>query len=177
MPKILLFVMITVLMLSCRQNDNINVVLDNEKEEISTKTKEILEELGFFDYSIKIFYHKSIGNIPASRSVKSIKAVGDGLLPVLESISDYDPVSWDGYIKTFTNDFNGYFEQRTTVSNYDFKRIGNMTIIYDYISLLIIFDDISDKQKDELLKIINMYIGNANRGDTIYITSKKLLGE
>jgi hypothetical protein len=80
-------------------------------------------------------------------------------------------------IKTFTNDFNGYFEQKMILSNYDPQRMGDATVIYDYISLLVIFDDISDGQRDELLKILNMYIGNSNRGDTIYITSKKFLEE
>ncbi|MDR0322083.1 MAG: hypothetical protein LBI28_11315 [Treponema sp.] len=136
-----------------------------------------MDEFGLSGYSIKIYTHKSIGNVPSSRTVKSIRAIGDGLLPILESISDYEPVTWDGYIKTFSNDFSGYFEQKTIIANYDHRRNSNTTVIYDYISVLIIFDDISAKQRDELLKILNMYIGNSNRGDTIYITSKKLMEE
>jgi hypothetical protein len=165
------------IMLSCKGNQNLNDDLGNQADEMLAKTKEILDELGLSGYSIKIYPHKSLENVPSSRTVKSIRAVGDGLLPILESISDYDPVTWDGYIKTFTNDFNGYFEQKIIVSNYDNQRMGNTTVIYDYISLLIIFEDISGNQKDELLKILNMYIGNSNRGDTIYITSRKLLEE
>ena len=175
MKKYLLLFIVLISIFSCKKNDNIQVFLDSEKHEINEKTMEILNELGFSDYTIKVHYHKSIGNVPSSRTVKSIRAVGDGLLPVLESISDYNPITWDGYIKTFTNDFNGYFEQKMTVANYDHNRMGNETIIFDYISLLIIFNEISDNQKNELLKILNMHIGNANRGDTIFITSRKLL--
>ena len=175
MYRILFLVLIPVFMFSCKEYDENDKFLENEINEIIMKTNEILGEFGFSDYSIKIYFHKSIGNMPSSRTVKSIRAVGDGLLPIIESVSDYDATLWDGYIKTFTNDFNGYFEQRLTVSNYDHKKIGNGTVIYDYLSLLIIFDDISNRQKDELFNILNMYIGNSNRGDTIYIASKKLL--
>jgi hypothetical protein len=173
----MILLLIVPLIFSCIKNNDINDVLINQVNEIYIKTGELLSELGFSNYSIKMYNHKSIGNVPSSRTVKSIKAIGDGLLPIIESMNEYNPVSWDGYVKTFTNDFNGYYEQKTIVSNYDHNRFGNKTIIYDYISLLIIFDDISDNQKDELLKILNMYIGNSNRGDTIYITSRRLLEE
>lgn len=129
MYRILFLVLIPYFMFSCNKYDENNKFPDNEINEIVMKTNEILNEFGFSDYSIKIYFHKSIGNMPSSRTVKSIRAVGDGLLPILESVSDYDPALWDGYIKTFANDFNGYFEQRLTVSKYDHKRIGSGTII------------------------------------------------
>jgi hypothetical protein len=175
MHKIVFLVLISFFVFSCNKYKVNDKYLDNEINEIIVKSNDILKDFGFYNYSIKIHFHKSIGNVPSSKTIKSVRAVGSGLLPILETVSDYDPTLWDGYIKTFTNDFSGYFEQRLTVSNYDHKRIGNGTIIYDYLSLLIIFDDISSGQKDELLNILNMYIGNSNRGDTIYITSKKLL--
>lgn len=176
MYKILLLIMLVTIS-SCKKNNDIKLVFDNENSDMIEKTKELIDEFGFTNYLIKTYYHRSIGNVPSSKTIKSIRAVGDGLLPVLESVSDYDPVAWDGYIKTFSNNFNGYFEQKIIATNYDHQRGRNLSITYDYISLLIIFDEITPKQRDELLKILNMYIGNANRGDTIYIASKKLLEE
>jgi hypothetical protein len=161
-------------MSSCQNNDAIKIAFDNENLEMIKKAEEVIDELDLKNYSIRTFYHKSIGNLPSSRNIKSIRAVGDGLLPVMESITDYDPITWDGYIKTFSNDFNGYFEQKTIESNYDLHDSGNTSILYDYVSLLIIFDYISDNHRNELFKILNMYVGNANRGDVIYITSKSL---
>jgi hypothetical protein len=164
-------------MFSCEKNNGIDDVVTSQTNEILEKTKELLDEFGLSDYSIKTYHHKSIGNVPSLRTVKSVKAIGDGLLPIIESMNDYIPDSLDGYYKTFSNDFNGYYEQKTIVSNYDFKRFGNKTITYDYVSVLIIFNDISDRQRNELLKILTTYIGNSNSGDIIYITSKKLLEE
>jgi hypothetical protein len=175
--KKMLYVLIIWIISSCKNGEATKAVFDNENLEMIEKTEEIIDEFGLKNYSIRTFYHKSIGNLPSTRNIKSIRAVGDGLLPVLESISDYDSITWDGYIKTFSNDFNGYFEQKTIISNYDLHDGGNTSILYDYISLLIIFDHISDNQRNELLKILNMYVGNANRGDVIYITSKSLLGD
>jgi hypothetical protein len=74
------------------------------------------------------------------------------------------------YTSTITNDFDGYFEQRALTVNYEERQYNE--IIYDYLSIIIIFDEIAMEQKNELLKLLNIYIVNANRGDIVYIVSR-----
>jgi len=57
------------------------------------------------------------------------------------------------------------------IVNYDDKNIKN-EILPEYLSLTIIFDDISEENKNELQKLLNLHIANGNRGDIIYIVSK-----
>jgi hypothetical protein len=44
--------------------------------------------------------------------------------------------------------------------------------MYDNISIIIIFENINNSKKQELLKILDSYILNIERGDNIYIISK-----
>jgi hypothetical protein len=69
MKKILFFALLSVIMFSCKENGSLNDVLDNQTNEIYIKTKDILDDLGFSGYSIKVYPHKSIGNVPSSRTV------------------------------------------------------------------------------------------------------------
>ena len=174
MHRYILLIFGAFFMFSCARTDDVGYFLEIEKMRIYESTNNLLQELGFSDYTIKIHYHKSIGNSPSTRTVRATRAVGDGLLPLVEASETRDPFRWDDFWTIFTNDFNGYFEQRTVISNYDHTRMGNTSVTFDYISLLVIFDYLSDNRRNELLKVLNMHIGNANRGDTIFITSRRL---
>ncbi|MCL2400537.1 MAG: hypothetical protein FWC91_12435 [Defluviitaleaceae bacterium] len=177
MGKFVLLIIVAFFTFSCAKTNNIDPFLEIEKMRIYENTSNLLQELGFSDYTIKIHHHKSIGNFPSTRTVRVTRAVGDGLLPLIESAEDRNLFRHDDFWTMLLNDFNGHFEQRTTISNYDHSRMGNTTITFDYISVLIIFDYLADNQRNELLKILNMHIGNTNRGDTIFITSRRSFGE
>jgi hypothetical protein len=107
-----------------------------------------------------------MGQRVLSKSVNSNKAVGSGLLPMFDQLT-----AGDSYSASMTNDFDGYFEQRGLVVNYSYDD-RQEDIVYDYLSIIIIFDDISTEQKNELFKLLNMYITNSNRGDIVYIISR-----
>ena len=171
MYKSYLLILLGFFLFSCQNKEEITAFYQNETTDIILETKELIDGLGFSNYTLRAHYHRSIGKAPISRNVKSVRAIGDGLLPVLESVSDSYPYIMDDYVKTFSNDFNGYYDQKTTVTNYPSKNEKN-EVLYDYISVLVIFEDIAKEQRDELVKVLNMYIGNANRGDTVYVVSK-----
>jgi hypothetical protein len=66
---------------------------------------------------------------------------------------------------------NGWFEHRSITANYEPNSENEIT--YKYISIIIIFENISNAKKNELLKILNSYITDVERGDSISILSKE----
>jgi hypothetical protein len=137
-----------------------------EEAEIQLETERILNEFGYNNYKIFTYFHKLMGQKLWSRAITSNKAVGSGLLPLFDQLTDST-----GYTSVMTNGFDGYFEHRAVTENYN-GDAGNKYITYDYVSIIIIFDEISIEQKNELLKLLNIYVVNANRGDIIYIVSR-----
>jgi len=163
------FIIVLIFVLfSCQNNDKLNEAFVLEEELIiKNKTEEIINEFGYSNYKIFTYYHRELSNSVYSKSIKSNKAVGDGLLPLIDSTTGY------GYTLTTSDDFEGYFEQREIIMNY--KDDAKVEIVYVYISILIIFDEIAKEEKHDLLKLLNLYIINGNRGDIVYIVSRNEL--
>jgi uncharacterized lipoprotein YehR (DUF1307 family) len=164
---ILLALILTIALNSCNNRDKKTEFAIKEEVEIKSVAENILNEFGYSNFKIFTYFHKEIGQRIQSKSVTSNKAVGSGLLPLFELLTNNHM-----YSTTVINDFDGYFEQRALVVNYNYDDRKD-DIIYDYLSIIIIFDDISTDQKNELLKLLNVYISNSNRGDIIYIISRK----
>jgi hypothetical protein len=153
---------------SCKNQDpKIKFALEEEAE-IKSEAEKIINEFGYNNYKIFTYFHKEIGKKLYGRQITSNKAVGSGLLPLFDQLTDSS-----GFAAGMTNSFDGYFEHRAITENYDSlypEQIAEIT--YDYLSIIIIFDKISPDQKNELLKLLNIYIANSNRGDIIYIISR-----
>ena len=137
-----------------------------EETEIQLETKRIINEFGYDNYKIFTYFHKNMGQKLWSRAMTSNKAVGSGLLPLFDQLTDST-----NYTSSITNSFDGYFEHRAVTENYNGDKDNNY-ILYEYLSIIIVFDEISTEQKNELLKLLNIYIVNANRGDIVYIVSR-----
>ncbi|EKR72778.1 hypothetical protein LEP1GSC041_4146 [Leptospira noguchii str. 2006001870] len=67
------------------------------------------------------------------------------------------------------NDRNEYYKRDSTI-NYD---TASKEYIYniDYFSVLIIFDKIDDKKKNQITKLIEKVVLNMDKGDTVEIIS------
>jgi uncharacterized lipoprotein YehR (DUF1307 family) len=163
---ILLGFILIIALISCGNQDKKKEFAMKEEAEIELAAEEIIKEFGYNNFKIFTYFHKEMGQRVQSKSINSNKAVGSGLLPMFDQLT-----AGDSYSSSMTNDFDGYFEQRGLIVNYSYDGRQD-DIVYDYLSIIIIFDDISTDQKNELLKLLNIYITNSNRGDIVYIISK-----
>jgi hypothetical protein len=138
----------------------------NEENEIKIKIENILNEFGYVNFKIYTHFHKNMDQRVVSKASSSNRAIGDGILPLIEQYTGQH-----GYSISVSNEFEGYFENRAVTINYSDRNARN-EIVYDYLSVIIIFEEITTERKNELLKLLNIYISNVNRGDIIYITSR-----
>ena len=162
---IFVFFIFTLIGISCNKQEHINNFIAKESEEMKLEAENILKELGYNNFKIFTFFHKDLDQKIVSKSLSSYKAIGNGIRPFFSDIPETD------YKLSISEDFDGYFEQRHKIVNYDLENTKNV-ISPEYLSLTIIFDDISDQNKNELQKLLNLHIANGNRGDIIYIISK-----
>jgi hypothetical protein len=155
---------------SCKDQDSNKKFAMEEEVEIALEAEKIINEFGYNNFKIFTYFHKDMGQRVVSKATTSNKAVGSGLLPLFDQLTDST-----GYSSSITNSFDGYFEHRAQTVNYHYEDRRDI-IIYDYLSIIIIFDNISTEQKNELLKLLNIYITNSNRGDIVYIISRNEMG-
>ena len=141
--------------------------IEREKVEIQKEIDNILIELGYTDFSIHLYYHRNFNNREISKSVSTKKVFGDKIpINAMSYLHYSNPqlVENQEYIN------NGYIEDRIYAVNYD--EIDSGKIFYEYISIVVLIEDIEQNELNQLLKLFNNYILNNNRGDTIYIMSK-----
>jgi hypothetical protein len=158
--------LITTVICSCQFNKQENYI-EKEKVEIQKEIEDILLKLGYVDFTLHIYYHKTYNNREISKSASILRVSGDEIpINTMNHIDDfYFPSDEnDEYIK------NGNIESRNTTINYDEKY--SRTINYEYLSVLIIITGIEQNEVNELVKLFSNYILNINRGDTIFIKSK-----
>jgi hypothetical protein len=152
-------------LVSCKNNNEYkNKFAIDQETEVRMEAEKIINEFGYSNFKIFTYFHKDIDQKIVSKSVTINRAVGNGILPLIEQYTG-------GHSISISSDFDGYFENRSVIVNYN----GNDTrneVIYEYLSIIIIFDEISNDQKNELLKLLSIFIINSNRGDTIYIVSR-----
>jgi hypothetical protein len=151
-------------LVSCSNTDKTNQFAIDQQIEVRLEIENILKEFGYNNFNIFIHFHKNMSQRIVSKSVTINRAVGNGILPLIEQYTG-------GHSISISSDFEGFFENRSIIVNYTDRDIGN-EIIYEYLSIIIIFDELSSGQKNELLKLLNIYIANSNRGDIIYIVSR-----
>ena len=135
----------------------------NEKSNLLNATTEILSKLGLNNYDISIYAHRSINNRVISKNVADTNWSGSGFSPEnqLDSTIAFRDMS----------NLYGRVRQRTMTVNYELT--GKREIAYDNFSILIIIENINQRQREELLNILDSYLLNLERGDTIFIISKE----
>jgi hypothetical protein len=155
------------IIISCNNGDYKKEFAIDEETEIRLEAEKIMNEFGYKNFKIFTYFHKDMDQKVYSKMVTSNRAIGNGILPLIDQLTDQH-----GYSMSISNEFDGYFEHRAVTVNYNDSDIKN-EIVYEYLSIIIIiFDEISTEQRNELLKILNIYIANSNRGDVIYIVSR-----
>jgi hypothetical protein len=147
---------------------NLEKNIEKEKIEIQKQIETILTELGYSDYSIHINFHKNFNNRELSKSISTVKIIGDELpINIInETLNGKLDLKTDNQV----NIQNGYVETRSMVVNYD--EINSGKIFYEHVSIAVLIKNIEQKEINQLLKLFSNYILNNNRGDTIYIMPK-----
>ena len=165
-----IFLLLFILFLfSCNSSINQETFIIEEESRIKNIVTEIFLELGYDNFEVFTNYHRDLGNNATGKRIQINRAVGSGLLPMIDSLTN------DGYYISLTNEFDGFYERRDIAVNYDLN--APLTVIYEYLSILIVFDSITVDEKNELLKILSLYVMNSNRGDIAYIISRdELIG-
>ncbi|MDR1286978.1 MAG: hypothetical protein LBK08_05145 [Treponema sp.] len=163
----LFFVLIIIFGINSCENSNQEKFIEEEKLEISEKANLLLTDLGYSNFDIHIYYHKNYNNREVSKSVSTYKIYGDRIPINVINYSDFSYRIDADFQEEITN---GYIESRQMTVNYD--ELGGGKIFYEYISIVIIMDNIEQRECNELMKIFSNYILNNNRGDTIYIKGK-----
>jgi hypothetical protein len=162
--RVLIFsAVIAVGICSCQINKQ-EKFIEREKAEVQKEIEDILTELGYADFSIHLYYHRSYNNREVSKSVSTNKIFGDEITIKGKGYFDYTYSELSENQEYITN---GYIEDRTMAVNYDEMLSGK--IFYEYISIFIIITGIEQNEVNELLKLFSNYILNNNRGDTIFI--------
>jgi hypothetical protein len=167
---IMLFLLISsfILFIGCNNENKIfDKLYEKEKENIIKSTNKMLSKLGLENFEIIVYTHKNINNRIVSKSIHDTNWEGLGYNP--EGPSLVDGIESPEY-KVMSNLY-GRMRQRSMVANYEPE--SKNEINYENFSILIIFENITQRKKDELLHIFEKYILNIERGDTIYIISKE----
>ena len=137
---------------------------ENEKANLINAANEILLKLGLENFEVIIYTHRSINNRVVSKSMSDTNWNGSNLIP------DYPTNNDEPVFRDMSNTY-GYMRQRTLTANYELN--AKREIAYDNFSIIIIIEEINQRQKDELLKIFDSYLVNIERGDTVFIISKE----
>ena len=162
--KNIFLVLFILFLLSCNSTINPETFIVEEENRIKNIVEEIFIELGYDNFEVFTNYHRDLGNNAMGKRIQINRVVGSGLLPMVDSLT------YDGYSVSMTNEFDDFYERRDIAVNYDLN--APLAVVYEYLSILIVFDSITVDEKNELLKILSLYVMNSNRGDIAYIISK-----
>jgi hypothetical protein len=165
--KMVLFAIGIILIFSNCKNENkiFDNFYENEKANLTNTANEILLKLGLENFEVIIYTHKSINNRIVSKSMSDTNWNGTNFSP------ESPPPNDDEVVFSDMSNMHGYMRQRTLTANYELN--AKREIVYDNFSIIIIIiENINQRQKNELLKIFDSYLLNIERGDTIFIISK-----
>jgi hypothetical protein len=166
--RMILFGFLILFFFGCKsENKLLNDFFEREKQNLAIATKEVITALGLENFEVLIYAHKSINNGTVSKSISYTNWSGSGY-------SHEGPAGVEGQTPPAFRDMSdlyGRLNQRTMIANYEPN--SKKEITYDYFSILIIFENINNAKKDELLGILNSHIINVERGDNVNIISKE----
>ncbi|MDR2942725.1 MAG: hypothetical protein LBV17_09070 [Treponema sp.] len=159
---------ITLCFSGCKnENKLLNDFFENEKQNLTVATKEAVIALGVENFEVLVYAHKCINNGIVSKNTNYTYWSGQNFTPETPS-----GVYIDNNIQpAIRNSPLGRMVRREMVANYELN--SKKEITYDYFSILIIIENISNIKNDELLGILNSYIINVDRGDNVTVISKE----
>ena len=166
--KIVIALMGFILLFQACKNENklFDDFFVNERQNLELAAKEAITALGLDNYVIFVYPHKNINKGIVSKSLSYTNWSGSGYEPEYSSNLLENSVP-----PAFRDNISGRVTQRTFSANYEPN--SKREISYDYFSILIIFENISNSKIDELSGILNSYIVNVQRGDIVTIISKE----
>ena len=139
---------------------------EQERIKVYKETENILLALGYTNPLIFVYCHSSFDGPVISKELFRTSYEGLGFYP--EGPPGSDPDVMPTY-----NDINMHGSVVQNVSKVNYDNTKKPKLLFSYISILIIIDDISITQKEELLKLFRTHLLNNDRTDVIYIISKK----
>ena len=145
------------------ENKNFEKFFEDEKQKMETSIRKIFASLELEDFDLIIHHHKNISNRIISKAMSDTNWHGSGLNP--EFSGDNAIVYGD------TSTLYGWVRQRTLQANYDLK--AKNEIIYENFSIIIVIENINQRQTNELTRILDTHLINIERGDTVFIISKE----
>jgi hypothetical protein len=163
----LAFLFMVIIFAGC-QDQKFDEFFEKEKTNLANIAKEIIDKLGLENFEVLACSHKSVNSSILSKSISDTRYSGTKFQP--------EAAFGHGYFADEDNNAdipgnNTWVQQRTLTANY--KTDSKTEISYDKITLLIIFDKINEAKRIELLKLLNSYVINIERGDDVYIISKE----
>jgi hypothetical protein len=168
LTKMVIFVIGIILVLTNCENEDrkFDSFYNNEKGNIINAANEILLKLGLVNFDVIVYTHRSINNRVLGKNISDTNWNGTGFNPE-------GPSSYNNDAPVFRDMYNiyGYMRQRNATVNYELN--AKREIAYDNFSIIIITENINQRQKDELLKIFDSFLLNIERGDTVLIVSKE----
>jgi hypothetical protein len=162
--KFFVFLIVVILLLfsNCdSRNSNFEEMFENERINLETSIRKILSSLELNDFDIIIHHHKNVSNRIVSKVMSDTNWHGTGLNPELSNVSEvaYRDMSY------------GSMRLRTLTANYDLS--AKNEIINQHFSIIIIVENINQRQTNELIRILDTHLINNERGDTVFIISKE----
>ena len=166
--KTVFFVIFSIfLLVNCTNEDKkFDNFYENEQINLINSANDFLSKLGLKNYEVIVYTHRSINNRVISKSMSDTNWHGTGMNPEPSSMDQIAPAYRD-----LSSNLYGWMRQRTLTANYELK--SKREISYDNFSIIIIVENINQRQNAELLRILDSYLLNNERGDTITIISKE----
>ena len=163
----MLFLTIGLILLfsNCKNENKIfDEFYENEKSNIINLINEIFSKLDLENFEIIVYTHKNINNRIISKDITDLDWQGTAFEPE-GPVGSSPPAFRD------LSPFHARTRQRKITVNYEPESKNEIT--YNNFSIIIIFDKINQRKKDELLNIFDTNVLNMERGDTIFIISKE----
>lgn len=152
----------------CNSDKKIIGFQNQEEQKIVNNIDQFLKFMDYTNYKIISTIH---GNLSGDITSKKI---------ITESFNgyDYNPEGPDGIQDTnlpptYNPGNNGHSTYDRREFNGTYETPEKIRYDFDYISILIVFEKINQKEIESLKEIIQGSFLNRNRGDTLIITSKK----
>ncbi|MBN1501254.1 MAG: hypothetical protein JW982_13935 [Spirochaetes bacterium] len=165
LQALLLFIIL--LFLQCSPEKKVIEFQSREEQKIVNNIEQFLKFMNYTDYKIISTIHVNLVGDIASKKIVTELFNGYGYNPEGPAGIEENNIP----VKNPKEDDYSNYDRREFIGNYNIK--DRLKYEFDYISVLIIFENISQKEIGNIKEIIKGSFLNRNRGDTLMITSKK----
>ncbi len=170
----IIILLLTVYFISCSsENKKIINFQNNEIARIKNNINSILNHLSYTNYHMFIIPHSAFHIALQNQTYKSEYFSGKGFVP--EGVPGVDPNYPPGYHNENKSKDSLYYNKQFTQTYNDKKKNNKQKYHFEHINVLIIFNEISDKDIKKLNWLIKGTVLNKKRDDEIIILSKPML--